>query len=70
MNKSQIQEKTKKLFEKADNPKEFTKKLQGTSKSYTDKEAKKITTGLSLTPANYMKFRTHIAFTIDLNINK
>ena len=42
MNKSQIQEKTKKLFEKADKPKEFTKELQETSKSYADKETKKL----------------------------
>ncbi|MBC8525844.1 MAG: DNA alkylation repair protein [Candidatus Cloacimonetes bacterium] len=41
MNKSQIQEKTKKLLEKADRPNEFTKNLQEILKFYVDKEATK-----------------------------
>ncbi len=41
MDKTQIQEKTKKLLEKADKPKEFTKNLQAILKSYVDKEATK-----------------------------
>jgi len=41
MNKTQIQEKTKKLLEKADKPKEFTKELQELLKSYVNKEATK-----------------------------
>ena len=40
-NKAQIQEKTKKLLEKADKPKEFTKGLQEFLKSCVDKEATK-----------------------------
>ena len=41
MNKTQIQEKTKKLLEKADKPKEFTKELQELLKFYVNKEATK-----------------------------
>jgi len=41
MNKTQIQEKTKKLLEKAGKPKEFTKELQELLKSYVNKEATK-----------------------------
>jgi len=41
MNKSQIQKRTKKLFEIAEKPKEFTKGLQELLKSYVDREATK-----------------------------
>ena len=41
MNKSQIQEKTKKLLEKAEEPNEFTKILQEILNYYVDKEATK-----------------------------
>jgi hypothetical protein len=41
MDKSQIQEKIKKLLKKADKPKEFTKELQEILKCYVDKEATK-----------------------------
>lgn len=41
MDKSQIQEKTKKLLEKADKPKEFTKGLQVILKSYVNRGATK-----------------------------
>jgi len=41
MNKTQIQEKTKKLLEKADKPKEFTKGLQGLLKSNVNRDATK-----------------------------
>ncbi len=41
MNKIQIQEKTKKLLEKAEKPKEFTIELQELLKFYVDKEATK-----------------------------
>jgi 3-methyladenine DNA glycosylase AlkD len=41
MNKSQIQEKTKKLLEKAEKPKEFTEGLQELLKSYVDRDATK-----------------------------
>ncbi|MEW6607770.1 MAG: DNA alkylation repair protein [bacterium] len=41
MDKSQIQERTKKLLEKAETPEEFTKELQEVLKSYVDKEATK-----------------------------
>ncbi|MBI4645363.1 MAG: hypothetical protein HY738_01925 [Bacteroidia bacterium] len=42
MNKSQIQERTKKLlFEKADELQEFTKGFQSLLESYADKEATK-----------------------------
>ena len=41
MDKSQIQERTKKLLEKTDKPKEFTRGLQELLKSYVDREATK-----------------------------
>ena len=41
MNKSQIQERTKKLLEKADKLKEFTTELQELLKSYVDRDATK-----------------------------
>lgn len=41
MNKSQIQEKTNKLLEKADKPKKFTKELQEILKFYVNKDATK-----------------------------
>jgi len=41
MDKSQIQKRTKKLLEKADKPKEFTRGLQKLLKSYVDREATK-----------------------------
>lgn len=41
MDKSQIQEKTKKLLEKAEQPKEFIKGLQELLKSYMDRDATK-----------------------------
>ena len=41
IDKSQIQEKTKKLLEKAEEPKEFTKGLQELLKSYVDRDATK-----------------------------
>jgi len=41
MDKSQIQERTKKLLEKIDKPKEFTRGLQKLLKSYVDREATK-----------------------------
>lgn len=41
MNKTQIQERTKKLLEKADKPKDFKKGLQEILKSYMDREATK-----------------------------
>jgi len=41
MDKSQIQERIKKLLEKAEKPKEFTKGLQELLKSYVDREATK-----------------------------
>ena len=41
MDKSQIQKRTKKLLEKADKPKEFTKGLQELLKLYADREATK-----------------------------
>ena len=47
MEKTQIQERTKKLLEKTDKPKEFTRGLQKLLKSYVDREATKIIKGLS-----------------------
>ena len=41
MDKSQIQEKTNKLLEKSEEPKEFTKELQELLKSYIDRDATK-----------------------------
>jgi len=41
VDKTQIQEKTKKLLEKVEKPKEFTKNLQGLLKSYVDRDATK-----------------------------
>jgi len=41
MDKSQIQERTKKLLEKAEKPEEFTKGLQELLKSYVDRDATK-----------------------------
>ena len=41
MDKSQIQERTKKLLEKADKTKEFIRGLQKLLKSYVDREATK-----------------------------
>jgi 3-methyladenine DNA glycosylase AlkD len=41
MDKTQIQEKIKKLLEKADKPEEFTKGLQELLKSYVDRDATK-----------------------------
>jgi len=41
MDKSQIQERTKKLLEKTDKPREFTRGLQELLKSYVDREATK-----------------------------
>jgi len=41
MDKSQIQERTKKLLEKTDKPKEFTRGLQKLLKLYVDREATK-----------------------------
>ena len=41
MDKLQIQERTKKLLEKTDKPKEFTRGLQELLKSYVDREATK-----------------------------
>jgi len=41
MDKSQIQERTKKLLEKTDKPKEFIRGLQKLLKSYVDREATK-----------------------------
>ena len=41
MDKSQIQERTRKLLEKTDKPKEFTKGLQELLKSYVDRDATK-----------------------------
>jgi 3-methyladenine DNA glycosylase AlkD len=41
MDKSQIQERTKKLLEKVDKPEEFTKGLQELLKSYVDRDATK-----------------------------
>ena len=41
MDKSQIQERTKKLFEKVEKPEEFTKGFQELLKSYVNKEATK-----------------------------
>ncbi|NMX21658.1 hypothetical protein C5S30_04335 [ANME-1 cluster archaeon GoMg4] len=41
MDKSQIQERTRELLEKADNPEEFTRGLQELLKSYVDKDATK-----------------------------
>ena len=41
MDKSKIQERTKKLLEKIDKPKEFTRGLQKLLKSYVDREATK-----------------------------
>nr|MDO8097684.1 DNA alkylation repair protein [Candidatus Njordarchaeota archaeon] len=41
MDKSPIQERTKKLLEKAEKPKEFTRELQELLKSYVDREATK-----------------------------
>ncbi len=41
MDKSQIQTRTKKLLEKAEKPKEFTRGLQELLKSFVDEEATK-----------------------------
>ena len=41
MDKSQIQDRTRKLLEKAEKPKEFTKGLQELLKSYVDRDATK-----------------------------
>ena len=41
MDKSQIQERTKELLEKAEKPKEFTRGLQELLESYVDKDATK-----------------------------
>jgi ribosomal protein L7Ae-like RNA K-turn-binding protein len=41
MDKSQIQKRTKKLLEKAEKPKEFTKGLQELLKSHVDRDATK-----------------------------
>ncbi|RJS85673.1 hypothetical protein CW713_01230 [Methanophagales archaeon] len=41
MEKTQIRERTRKLLEKAEKPKEFTRGLQELLKSYVDREATK-----------------------------
>jgi len=58
MDKSQIQERTKKLLEKIDKPKEFTRGLQELLRLYVDREATKNYQRIipSQIPENFMEF--------------
>jgi len=58
MDKSQIQERTKKLLEKTDKPKEFTRGLQELLRLYVDREATKNYQRIipSQIPESFMEF--------------